>query len=54
MAPPTALYIAWYMLSEYEKDTDVKKIVDTFDIIIAPLANPDGYEYTHTNVSLIY
>lgn len=46
-APPTALYIAYSLLSNYQKDQSVKYLLDTFDFHILPSANPDGYEYTH-------
>lgn len=49
VAPPTALYLAYSLVSKYGKDKSITRIVDAFDWIILPSANPDGYEYTHTN-----
>lgn len=48
VAPPTALFVAYALLSQYDKQPDIKKIVDAFEWHILPVANPDGYEYTHT------
>ena len=33
------------------KDPITKKILDKYEIHIMPLVNPDGYEYTWTDVS---
>ncbi|GAA0466452.1 M14 family zinc carboxypeptidase [Streptomyces olivaceiscleroticus] len=33
----------------YRSDPEIKKAVDAHPIDIIPMANPDGYEYTHTN-----
>ncbi|MCP3926143.1 MAG: zinc carboxypeptidase [Desulfobacterales bacterium] len=41
-----------YYLSNYGTDTRVTNILDTKKIWIIPLANPDGYEYTHTTERL--
>ena len=35
------------MLNEYGSDRDSRFMVDTFDWIWVPVANPDGYQYTH-------
>lgn len=48
-APPAALFIAYALLSQYSKNNDIAKIMDSFEWHILPVANPDGYEYTHTN-----
>lgn len=45
-APPTALFIAYSLLNEYDKDPKVKQLVDNFEWHILPSANPDGYEFT--------
>ncbi|RWS15234.1 carboxypeptidase B-like protein [Dinothrombium tinctorium] len=44
----TAMYIANRLVQDYNYDTSVKKLVNAFDWYILPVANPDGYEYTHT------
>lgn len=32
-------------------DSNQTTYLDNFDWIVVPVVNPDGYEYTHTNVS---
>jgi len=49
---------AWHacllqMLTSYNTNSKVKELMDRYDWYFLPIANPDGYEYTHTNVSLI-
>ena len=41
-------------LTGYDTDETVKHLVDTFDWYILPIVNPDGYEFTHTDVSNHY
>ncbi|CAN8024170.1 unnamed protein product, partial [Ixodes persulcatus] len=36
------------LISGYSNDNDTSRILDTFDVYALPVANPDGYEYTHT------
>ena len=40
------LYIAQYLIDNYDGDTDVKHLVDNCEIWIVPVVNPDGYEYS--------
>jgi len=35
-------------------DIEVTELMDDFDWYFLPIANPDGYEYTHTNVSFVF
>lgn len=44
---PSALNVVNRLL---ENDT---QLLDKSDWIIIPVINPDGYEYTHTNVRII-
>ncbi|MCX5791393.1 MAG: M14 family metallopeptidase [Elusimicrobia bacterium] len=37
------LFAAWLM--DHRKDADIKKYIDTLDIYIVPMGNPDGVEY---------
>ncbi|RWS25052.1 carboxypeptidase B-like protein, partial [Leptotrombidium deliense] len=46
-APITSLYIANELVSNYNTDPSIKKLVDSFEWQILPSANPDGYEYSH-------
>ena len=39
------------MLTSYGTNAEVTDLMDHYDWYILPIANPDGYEYTHTNVS---
>ncbi|XP_013407416.1 carboxypeptidase B-like [Lingula anatina] len=47
IAPASALYFINKLITDYNTP-DVKFMVDTYDWYILPVANPDGYEYTHT------
>jgi len=42
------------MLTRYYDVGEVKELMDRFDWYFLPIANPDGYEYSHTNVSLVF
>lgn len=46
----TALYVAHALTHDYDVDPDVRKLVDSYDWYIHPVANPDGYEWTHMRV----
>merc|ERR1712223_924147 len=38
-----------YLMNEFlQNSQNYKEILDRYDIFILPLANPDGYEYSHT------
>lgn len=41
-------YIAYEMLSEYNVNPNVTKILNTVDLYIIPIANPDGFVFTQT------
>lgn len=38
------IYLAEYLLSNYNSDPRVTKLVDTIDIYLMPSMNPDGFE----------
>ncbi|KAK0664003.1 hypothetical protein QBC41DRAFT_367972 [Cercophora samala] len=42
----TVTYLMWSMVTAYDKDPMVTKLLDKFDIVFIPILNPDGYEYT--------
>ena len=42
-------FLAYALLSQYNKQDDITKIVNNFEWHILPVANPDGYEFTHTD-----
>lgn len=43
------LHLADYLLSAYDSDPRIKSIVDNFEIVLCPLANPDGTYYGGNN-----
>lgn len=45
IAPATALYVIHQLVENYNENQD---ILNHFDIIVLPVLNPDGYEYSHT------
>lgn len=49
IAPALALYV----ITKLVEDVTESDVVDKIDWVIIPLLNPDGYEYSHTNVSLL-
>ncbi|MBM1219778.1 peptidase M14 [Ponticoccus sp. SC2-23] len=44
----TALYACWYLLTNYGRDNEVTRLVDTQVFYIIPRINPDGAEYALT------
>lgn len=48
IAPATCLYI----IQELVENEDNRNMIENLDWYLVPVLNPDGYEYTHTNVSL--
>lgn len=51
VAPATGLYIINQLVENSNQNQDLINDVDWY---IIPVLNPDGYEYTHTNVSFLY
>lgn len=49
IAPATALYVIHQLV---EKSAQNQDLLDRMDWVILPLANPDGYEYSHTTVNI--
>lgn len=44
----TVTYLADFILRGYGKDADATNLLDTYDVIICPILNIDGYDYTWT------
>ncbi|KAM8818469.1 carboxypeptidase A4 [Rhynchonycteris naso] len=44
----TAMWTARKIVSDYGNDPAVTSILEKMDIFLLPVANPDGYVYTHT------
>jgi len=49
ISPATAMYVIERLIDDYNKDNIVKRLVDTYDWYVAPVLNPDGYNYTWTH-----
>jgi len=45
IGPSVVLYIVRQLVENYDKN---RRLVDNADWYLLPVANPDGYEYTHT------
>ncbi|UCH88476.1 MAG: carboxypeptidase regulatory-like domain-containing protein, partial [Thermoplasmata archaeon] len=44
----TCIYIAKYLAQNYNTNTTVKKMVDSNEIWVLPVHNPDGFIYSHS------
>jgi murein tripeptide amidase MpaA len=51
IANAVATYMIRELVENYEQNKD---LVDNLNFHILPLANPDGYEYSRSTVSLFY
>ncbi len=47
VTPVIAVYAIEEFTSEYGSDPDITKVVDEYEIWIAPVWNPDGYDYVY-------
>lgn len=45
----TCMYMAEKFVSQYGVDAEITELLDNSEILIVPLANPDGYEFTWSN-----
>jgi len=48
LSPSTVLFFAQEISSQYKTNKRVQRLLNTWDFRIIPVANPDGYEYSHT------
>jgi murein tripeptide amidase MpaA len=48
IAPATAVYIIWALVSGYRSDNTVTSLLSKYDWFILPVVNPDGYEFSNT------
>ncbi|XP_062956639.1 carboxypeptidase A4 isoform X2 [Cynocephalus volans] len=44
----TGIWTARKIVSDYQRDPAITSILEKMDIFLLPVANPDGYVYTHT------
>ncbi|XP_060699096.1 carboxypeptidase A1-like [Hemiscyllium ocellatum] len=49
ISPATSLWLANKFVSEYGKDTSVTSLLNTMDLYLELVTNPDGFQFTHTN-----
>lgn len=49
---PMVLYIADYLVNNYDTDPCIQELVNRTEFYLAPCVNPDGYEYTWTTQRL--
>jgi extracellular matrix protein 14 len=42
----TATYLLWSVITSFNNDPIITKLLHDFDIVFIPVLNPDGYEYT--------
>ncbi|NWI58468.1 CBPA2 Carboxypeptidase, partial [Calyptomena viridis] len=45
----SALWIAHKIASDYGTDSSITSLLDQLDLFLLPVANPDGFVYTHTS-----
>uniref|UniRef100_X1Z8H5 Peptidase M14 domain-containing protein n=1 Tax=Capitella teleta TaxID=283909 RepID=X1Z8H5_CAPTE len=48
IAPATSIYIMNELIESYGIDSNVTALMDDFDWYFLPVANPDGYHYSHS------
>ena len=50
IAPATCLWIINQLISGYGIDEEITALIDRYDWKFIPVANPDGYDYSWTDV----
>ncbi len=48
VSPMTVMYIAEQLTTQYASDPRVRALLDSAEILVVPVVNPDGYEFTWT------
>ncbi len=48
IAPMTVMWIADRLVYGYDMDLHIRSLVDSLEVVLVPVANPDGYVYTWT------
>uniref|UniRef100_A0A1I7URE7 Peptidase_M14 domain-containing protein n=1 Tax=Caenorhabditis tropicalis TaxID=1561998 RepID=A0A1I7URE7_9PELO len=49
VSPSTVLYFIHQLVTQYDKDAQIRQFVDQLEWYIVPLLNPDGYEYSRSS-----
>ena len=52
IAPATCLWFVDQLANQYGNDSQITRLVDSFEWKIVPVSNPDGYAYSWTTVIL--
>ena len=47
ISPPTTWYIADTLADGYGVDSQITALLDRVEVVVIPIVNPDGYEYTY-------
>ena len=47
ISPPTTWYIADTLADNYGSDPEITALLDRVEVVVIPIINPDGYEYTY-------
>ena len=47
ISPPTTMYIADTLADGYGVDPTITALLNKVEVIVIPVVNPDGYEYTY-------
>merc|ERR1711976_135178 len=48
IAHATVIWIINELVTKYNKDSTITALLNKYDFYMSPVANPDGYEYTHS------
>jgi carboxypeptidase A2 len=48
IAPAVCVYLVHALTSQYGKDKRITELLDSVDVYVLPVVNPDGYEYSRT------
>jgi len=47
ISPATCIWIMDKLVNQYSTNADARRMLDSYDWYVVPVANPDGYQYTH-------
>jgi len=52
ISAPTCMYVVHHLVTSHETDAATQDVLKHVELIVIPIANPDGYAYTWTNTRL--